>query len=435
MISVLFLIIAIYAGSQVGGIGLGVFGAFGLMMTAFITGLIPTEPPTEVLLVILSVVSAAGTLEVLGGVDLLVRYANRFLEKRTRWITFLGPLVCYMLTFFSGTGHVVYAVLPVIARVSRECGVRPERPLAVSVIASQQAVTASPISAATLALATLLSPYGFGIFEIMMVSVPATLIGVLASSLVMFRYGPDISPYVANESSVAISDENIDSRVQVGFQPAKLGLFLFLAGVVAVVAQSHFRDSIASLPSTKWIQLVMLSVCALLLLLDVSGAKRLPQSKIFIAGIQAMVALLGIAWFGDSVLQNYLPQISGWVLSFVDRWPVLFTIGQFLLSIGLFSQAATVRAVTPTGLALGISPLTALVSFTAVNGYFVLPNYPTMVAAMEFDESGTTRVGKWLLNHSFMLPGLVSVIVSIAVGKTLVSVYKMLEFSVFVSVS
>ncbi|MDD9950483.1 MAG: anaerobic C4-dicarboxylate transporter family protein [Zetaproteobacteria bacterium] len=428
MIHSVVLILALYLGARAGGVGLGVFGALGLLFCSLATGLTPTEPPTEVLLVILAVVTASGALEVMGGVDLLVNQATRFLEKRTRWITFLGPLVCYGLTFFSGTGHVVYAVLPVIARVARSCGVRPERALTVSVIASQQAVTASPISAATLAMASILIPYGYSLVDIMLVSIPSTLIGVFSASLVMFRYGEDIEP-VPSMLSEGCSQASLTSREV--RQKAYLGLGMFMIGVLLVIGQGRLTSTVANIPSTKWIQLTMLSVAAAILCLDLKSVQKLPRSRIFEAGIQAIIALLGIAWFGDSFLQNYLPSFSSWFTSVVNAWPLFFTLGQFLLSIGLFSQSATIRAVTPIGMALGISPQTALVSFTAVNGYFILPNYPTMVAAMEFDESKTTRVGKWLFNHSFMLPGIVAVSVSVLVGRLLIYCYTLADISVF----
>ena len=104
----------------------------------------------------------------------------------------------------------------------------------------------------------------------------------------------------------------------------------------------------------------------------------------------------------------------------VTEYPFLFAIALFAMSILLFSQAATVRTLYPLGIALGISPLALVAMFPAVNGYFFIPNYPTVVAAINFDRTGTTCIGKYVLNHSFQLPGFVATIVAIAVGYAII---------------
>lgn len=172
-----FILVALMIGARIGGVFLGMVGGLGVGVMVFIFGLTPSTPPIDVILIILSVVLAAASLQASGGLDLLVKLAEKILRRHPRYITLLAPFICYIFTFMSGTGHVVYSLLPVISEVARDSGIRPERPLSISVIASQQAITASPISAAMAAMIGLMAPLGVSISTIMMICVPATLIG------------------------------------------------------------------------------------------------------------------------------------------------------------------------------------------------------------------------------------------------------------------
>lgn len=134
-----FVLTAIIIGARLGGIGLGVMGGIGLGILTFVFGLQPTAPPIDVMLMIVAVISAAACMQAAGGLDLMVKVAERLLRKNPAHVTILSPLVTYAFTFIAGTGHVAYSVLPVIAEVATETKIRPERPLGIAVIASQQA--------------------------------------------------------------------------------------------------------------------------------------------------------------------------------------------------------------------------------------------------------------------------------------------------------
>jgi len=534
----LVVLAAIFIGARLGGIGLGVLGGLGLVILTFVFHLQPTAPPIDVMLMITAVVTAAGVLQAAGGLDYLVSLAERILRNNPERITFLGPMVTYFFTLFAGTGHVAYSVLPVIAEVARETGVRPERPMSISVIASQQAITASPIAAATVALLGLLggttAKLGFNIelIDILKVCIPSTLIGVLLAAFVSNKLGKELD-----------QDPEYQQRLKDGLVPAphhggaakaahavkeapataKIAVGLFLMGAVLVVLFgsfpqmrpewsvgsdtriSHilvrsepeanvalaqlkaggsfadvarqcsidataaaggdlgwqakgkmlpeFEKACAKLKQTgdlsdvvktsfgyhivqfeekrpasakekmgmpHVIEIVMLTMAALMLLICKVKVSKVTEGSVFIAGIQAVIAIFGIAWMGDTFFQGNMEFLSGSIKGMVTAAPWLFAFALFALSILLYSQAATVRALMPLGISLGIPAPFLIAMFPAVNGYFFIPNYPTVVAAINFDRTGTTGIGKYVLNHSFMIPGLVATFSSIGVGFLLV---------------
>ena len=171
------------------------------------------------------------------------------------------------------------------------------------------------------------------------------------------------------------------------------------------------------------IEIIMLTTAAIILLATKTDGIKATKGSVFNAGMQAVIAIFGIAWMGDTFINGNIDAITTSLQDVVTRMPWLFGLALFFMSILLFSQAATIRAVAPLGIALGISPMLLIALFPAVNGYFFLPNYPTVVAAINFDSTGTTKIGKYLLNHSFMIPGLVATSVAIAVGLLLIQIY------------
>lgn len=126
---------------------------------------------------------------------------------------------------------------------------------------------------------------------------------------------------------------------------------------------------------------------------------------------------------GDTFINGNITVITGAIKGLVTSMPWLFALALFLMSVLLYSQAATVRAIMPLGIALGLSPMMLIALFPAVNGYFLIPNYPTIVAAINFDRTGTTHIGKYILNHSFMMPGLVATTVAILTGLLLIQIF------------
>lgn len=428
LLQLAFVLLAIVIGARIGGIGLGVLGGLGLAILTFFFGLEPTAPPIDVMLMIVAVIAAASCMQAAGGLDLMVKWAEKLLRKNPQRITLLSPLVTYLFTFVAGTGHVAYSVLPVIAEVAQDTKIRPERPMAIAVIASQQAITASPISAATVALLSMLSGYGISLMDILMVSVPCTLIGVLAGALYSLRVGKELKDdpeYQRRMASGELGNEHYRTNEVANPRKAALAVSLFLMATLGIVLFGSMEslrpifetpDGNVVMEMSHIIEVLMLTAAALILICTKTDGIRAAQGSVFSAGMQAVVAIFGIAWMGDTFIAGNMEALKGSIVDIVTQMPWLFGLALFVMSILLFSQAATIRALLPLGIALGISPYMLITLFPAVNGYFFIPNYPTVVAAINFDRTGTTRIGKYVLNHSFMMPGLIATLVSVALG-------------------
>jgi anaerobic C4-dicarboxylate transporter DcuA len=429
----LILLACIFIGARLGGVGLGVMGGVGLAILVFGFGLQPTSAPIDVMLMILAVVTAAGALQASGGMEYLVHLAEKALRKNPKWITFIAPIVTYIFTFCAGTGHVAYSVLPVIAEVSRESGVRPERPMSIAVIASQQAITASPISAATVALLALLTDFNITLLEILMISIPSTFIACMLAAFVSSKMGKELSmdPDYLKRLEDGLAPIRKDKKAFIPTKGAKLSVIFFLLAAVLVVILGSFEElrpgwtvdevfTRMTMPAA--IEIVMLTIAALIIIFCKPNVEDIVSGSVFRAGATAVVAIFGIAWMGDTFFQGNLALISGSISDLVTSAPWLFAIALFALSILLYSQAATVRTLMPLGVALGINPALLIAMFPAVNGYFFIPNYPTVVAAINFDRTGTTRIGKYILNHSFMVPGLIATVGAVAIGIFLSSI-------------
>lgn len=430
-----FVLVAIIIGARLGGIGLGVMGGIGLAILVFGFGLQPTSPPIDVMLMIAAVISAASCMQAAGGLDYMVKLAEKLLRKNPSHVTILSPIVTYLFTFVAGTGHVAYSVLPVIAEVATETKIRPERPLGIAVIASQQAITASPISAATVALLGLLTGFDITLFDILKITIPATIIGVLVGALFSMKVGKELIDDPEYQKRLAegyLNTKKVEIKDIHNKRHAMTSVLIFILATVFIVFFGSF-DSLrpsfimdgetVKLGMSAIIEIVMLSAAALILLLTKTDGMKATQGSVFPAGMQAVIAIFGIAWMGDTFLQGNLLQLTQSIEGIVREMPWLFGIALFVMSILLYSQAATVRALMPLGIALGISPMILIALFPAVNGYFFIPNYPTVVAAINFDRTGTTKIGKYVLNHSFMLPGLVSTIVAIALGLLFIEIF------------
>lgn len=428
----LVLLGALLLGARAGGVGLGLWGAVGLLVLVVGFGVPPGAIPGEVLIIVLTVIMAASAMEVAGGVDFLVRVAERIIRKNPKRVTIVAPLVTYAFTFASGTGHIVYPLLPVIYEVAHENGIRPERPMAIATIASQQAITASPVSAATAAMIGLLASHHFGLPQILMICVPSTLLAVVLAAFVQLRVGKDLKDdpdYQRRLAAGEVEPPSRKSRDPGAVLPPKRGartsVFIFFSGVALVVLAGiipalrtvpgrNAAPTVVGMPIA--IAIVMLAVAALILAVTKAPAAEVPKSKTCQSGVTALIGILGLAWLGDTFIGANEQAIIGGLSTMARAAPWTFAIGLFLASMLLYSQAATARALMPLGLSLGIPPGSLAGMFPAVNGYFFIPNYGTLIAAMQFDRSGTTRIGKYLLNHSFMAPGLITTIGAVGIG-------------------
>ena len=428
LIQLLFVLAFIIIGARLGGIGLGVMGGVGVSVLTFVFGLQPTAPPVDVMLMIAAVISAAACMQAAGGLDYLVKIAERLLRSHPQYITRLAPLVTYLFTFLAGTGHVAYSVLPVIAEVATETKIRPERPLGIAVIASQQAITASPISAATVALLGLLAGYDITLIDILKICIPATIAGVIAGALVSMRVGKELlddPEFQRRLKAGEIETKHYELSDIANKGKARASVLLFVGATVLIVffgSIPSLRPSFGGVPlgMPSLIEMLMLSTAAIILLLTGTDGMKAVKGSVFSAGMQAVVAIFGIAWMGDTFINGNITTLVGSIEHVVNDMPWLFGLALFAMSILLYSQAATVRAIMPLGIALGLHPMLLIALFPTVNGYFFIPNYPTIVAAINFDRTGTTRIGKWVLNHSFMIPGIVATAVAICVGLLLI---------------
>lgn len=428
------LLAAIAIGARAGGVGMGLWGGVGLAVLVFGFGVAPGSIPGEVLLIILAVIMAASAMEAAGGIDFLVRVAAGIIRKRPRQVTIVAPLVAYAFTFLAGTGHIFYPLLPVIYEVAMAGRVRPERPMAVATIASQQAVTASPVSAATAALIAILGTKGIGLIQILVICVPSTLLGVIVAALLQSRIGVELDrdpEYLRRVAAgevqgppQAVADAAGDTAPTPPPRGAAPSAWMFLAGVAVVVCCGLFpalrrirsapEPVFVSMPMT--IAIVMLALAALILHFTGASAEQVIKTKTCRAGVTAVIGILGLAWLGDTFIDANHGTIVGGLSQMSAAYPSLFALGLFVTSMLLYSQAATAQTLMPLGVQLGIAPAALAGMFPAVNGYFFIPTYGTLIAAVNFDRSGTTRIGKYVLNHSFMIPGLVSTSVAIMTG-------------------
>ena len=425
---------AIWMGARSSGVGLGLWGAVGLLILVVAFGVNPTSPPIDVMLIILAVIMAASVMDAAGGIDFLVRIAERIIRANPKYVTIVAPLTTWSFTFVAGTGHIVYPLLPVIYETAHQSGIRPERPMAVATIASQQAITASPVAAATAAMIGLFSEKGianFGLPEILMICVPATLTGVVAAAIISMFVGKDLKD--DPEYQERLKAGRIPAPKSAGERPplkpaAKLSAIVFLGGVALVVLFGFF-PSLRQLPGAKAplgmpivIEIIMLSVAAIMLVATKINVDDVPKTATLRAGVVAVIGIFGLAWLGDSFIaanqKVIVPAIGDWA----KAAPWTFAFGLFGASVLLYSQAATTRALMPLGFALGIPPQFLIAMFPSVNGYFFIPTYGSLIAAINFDLSGTTKIGKYVLNHSFMIPGIVATGVAVFTGLAIAKV-------------
>lgn len=427
-------LVLIFKGARVGGIGLGIYGMVGVFILVFVFGMKPGNLPIDVMLIIVSVITAAAALQAAGGLDYLVGLAAKFLRKHPTHITYFGPLTTWLFCLVAGTAHTCYSLLPIISEIATNSKIRPERPLSVATIAASLGITGSPVSAATAAIIStdLLGGAGIELKDVMMICIPASLIAILVAAFVQNHIGKELEDDEVYKERVAkgiIDPEHdsklIDEMIKNPNPRAKYAVVAFLLGVLMVVVfgsvpslrPSFMVDGVmhrVTMPET--IEIVMMSVAALILVVGKANVHDAVKGNVFGAGMNAMVAIFGIAWMGDTFFNGNLAFFKEHIANVVTQYPFLFAIALFFMSIMLFSQAATVRTLYPLGIGLGIAPLALVAMFPAVNGYFFLPNYPTTVAAINFDRTGSTRIGRFVVNHSFQVAGFITTFVSIGVG-------------------
>ncbi|EKJ6978348.1 TPA: anaerobic C4-dicarboxylate transporter [Enterobacter hormaechei] len=446
MITIEFIVIilCLLIGTRFGGMGLGLISGIGLFVLSFVFGLQPGKPPVDVMLTILAVIGCAATLQTAGGLNVMMQFAERLLREHPQHITLLAPFTTWMLTFLCGTGHVVYTMFPIIADIALKKGIRPERPMAVASVASQMAITASPVSVAVVSLVSILGAqhgigHAWGILEILAVSVPASLSGVAIAALWSLRRGknladdPEFQEKLKDPKQREFIYGGTETLMDQRFpKQAYWSTWIFFAGIAVVVLLGalpelrpafEIKGKTTALSMNLVIQMMMLIAGAIMLMTCKVNAPAISNGAVFKAGMVAIFSVFGVAWMSDTFFQAHLDELKMALEGVVKSHPWTYAIVLFLVSKLVNSQAAALTAVAPMGLMLGIDPKMLVAFFPASYGYFVLPTYPSDLACIGFDRSGTTRIGKFIINHSFILPGLIGVSCACVVSYLLVQTF------------
>ncbi len=442
IIELLIVLAALYVGSRYGSLALGAISGIGLAILVFGFGLKPGTPPTDVIYIIIAAVTCAGTLQASGGMDWMIQVAERMLRKHPDHITFLGPLTTFFLTVLVGTGHVVYTIMPIICDIALKKNIRPERPCGVASIASQVGITCSPIAAAVVAFVTISNANGFmvSIPQVLMVTIPSCLCGLMCAALASYKRGKDLDKdpdFLARKADPEMykymygnSATTLDKVIT---KEAKASVFIFLSALLVIVLFAfcqmiHVQDGrtlaeAIDLPKMNIIiQIIMLTAAAANIMFCKAQPKKAVGGAVWQSGMVAVVAIYGIAWLADTYFGNYLDEMKLMLSDLVSNYPWSIAFVFFLVSVLINSQGAVVVAMLPLAYELGIAGPVLLGVLPSVYGYFFIPNYPSDIATVNFDRSGTTRIGKYLLNHSFMMPGLICVTVSTVVGYLITNV-------------
>ena len=471
ILQLLLVLGALWVGSRYGSLALGAISGIGLAILVFCFGLKPGTPPTDVIYIIIAAVTCAGIMQASGGMDWLIQIAEKMLRKHPDRITFLAPLTTFFLTVLVGTGHVVYTLMPIICDIALKKGIRPERPCGVASIASQVGITCSPIAAAVVAFVTISNSNGFDITipGVLMISIPACLCGLMAAAAASYHRGLDLDKDpqfqaklkdpVQYEYIYGSTATTLDKEIP---QSAKNAVFIFLGALVVIVIFAIFPQLLPSYDTIKAIkgaddltlisgvkitakqlaaagvtaegftehgmvdlkmnlviQIVMITAAALMIIFCKASPKKAVAGPVWQSGMVAVVAIYGIAWMADTYFSSYMGEIQTMLEGIVKDYPWSIALVFFLVSVLINSQGAVVVSMLPLAYSLGIPGPVLLGVLPAVYGYFFIPNYPSDIATVNFDRSGTTVIGKYLLNHSFMMPGLISVFTSTIVAYVL----------------
>lgn len=432
-LQIALIVICLFYGARKGGVALGLLGGIGIVVLVFGFGLAPGKPPVDVMLTIVAVVAASATLQASGGLDVLLQLAEKVLRRNPKYVSFLAPFTTCTLTMLCGTGHVVYTMLPIIYDVAIKNGIRPERPMAASSIASQMGIIASPVSVAVVSLVAFLAkaPPGAGVIDfvtLLSITIPSTFIGVTMIGIFSWFRGKDLADDADFQQLIATPEGH---KMVYGETTSLLGrklstqqwaaMWIFVAAIVVVAtlgALPALRPMVGSKPLSMvlTIQMFMLLAGAMIIIFTRTDPSLIGKSEVFRAGMIAVVAVFGVAWMADTVFEANLPGIKAALADVVKTYPWTFALALLLVSKLVNSQAAAISAMVPVGLAIGVPPGYVVAFAAACYGYYILPTYPSDLATIQFDRSGTTHIGKYVINHSFILPGLIGVFSSCVAG-------------------
>ena len=417
--AIIFACVAI--GGRLGGVGLGATGGLGVCMLVLGLGVQPGSPPVSVLLIITAVIACTSVLQGAGGLDLLVHWAEGLLRKWPRAITIAGPLVCSIFVIFVGTAYVAFAVYPVIAEVATQAKVRPERALAASVICAGIGVMASPMSAAMAAMVGIMAAYNIPFWQILAVTVPTYFLACLCASLSVYWRGseleddPEFKRRVASGDFEWLGSSASKSAEFVPAPRAKLATGIFLAGIAVSVLMGsvpgarpawEIAGKLTQLPIPSLIQMVMLGTASLIILICRVPSHKFASGSVFRSGLIGVVGVFGIAWLTGTFMDEYSKVISSLFESIASDMPFLFCVAAFLVSSVVFSPTVSTMIMVPLGIKCGLSPDFLIGTWACCYGDFVIPG-GAQIGCTAFDRTGTTHLGSWVINHSYLRPGIV----------------------------
>ena len=433
LLQVAIILICLFYGARKGGVALGLLGGIGIVIMTFAFNLPPGKPPVDVMLTIIAVVAASATLQASGGLEVLLKGAEKILRNNPKYVSILAPFTTCLLTILCGTGHVVYTMLPIIYDIAIKNDIRPERPMAASSIASQMGILASPVSVAVVSLVAFLAKvpvngHAIDFIQVLSITIPSTLAGVLLIGIFSWFRGKDLKDDAEFQKRIADPEQR---QIVYGESATLMGkvltrsqwtaMWIFVGSIVVVAILGAFqslRPLVGGKPLSMvlTIQMFMLLAGALMIVFTKTDPSTIGKTDVFRAGMIAVVAVFGIAWMADTVFEAHLPELKAALTDLVKTQPWTYAIALLLVSKLVNSQAAAISAMVPVGLAIGVPP-GYIVAFAAASyGYYILPTYPSDLAAIQFDRSGTTHIGKYVINHSFILPGLIGVSTSCLVG-------------------
>ncbi len=422
-VELFIVLLFIFLGARIGGIGIGFAGGAGVIILTMGLGMHAGTIPVDVILIIMSVITAIAAMQVAGGMDWLVDLAEKFLRKNPKHITFYAPIVTFVMTLLAGTGHTAFSTLPVIAEVAKEQKVRPSRPLSIAVVASQIAITASPISAAVVFFSGILEPLGVGYLMLLAVCIPTSFAACMVGAFVANFLGKDLEDdpiYQERLEKGLIKARGVTKREIL--PSAKTSVYIFVIAIIAVVAYATMISKAVGLITdpaigrNQAIMAIMLMAATAIILFTKIDASKISSVSTFKSGMSACVCVLGVAWLGDTFVSGHINEIKALSAHILEQYPWMLAITLFFASMLLYSQGATTTALMPAALAIGVAPLTAVASFAAVSALFVLPTYPTLLAAVEMDDTGSTRIGSYVFNHPFFIPGVVTITSAVTFG-------------------
>lgn len=432
ILQIIVLLGAIFIGVRLGGIDIGYAGGAGVLVLGLCLGMKPGNIPWDVILIIASVIAAISAMQLAGGLQYLVYIAEKILYKNPKYINYLAPIVTYVLTIFAGTGHTAFSMIPVIVEVAKGENIRPSVPLSIAVVASQIAITASPVSAAVIYMTGVLEPFGWSYPALLGVWLLTTFLGCMITAFIMTHISKmDLAsdPIYQERLKEGLVKPLVGLKDMTITPSAKLSVWIFLIGVLCVVFYASAISPAVGLikpvivPRDAAIMSLMLAVGALITVLCKVNLGDVAGTSVFKSGMVACICVLGVAWLGDTFVSGHTKEIKDFAAQTISQYPALLAVVCFLAAMLLYSQAATAKAITPTVVAaLGITAANPdnsymlVACFAAVSALFVLPTYPTLLGAVQMDDTGTTRIGKWVFNHSFFIPGVLAIFFSVALG-------------------